>query len=260
MLPLSSKTILVTRSLGQANEFSRLLREQGADVLEMPVLEICPPSSWQGLDQAIAQLANFDWLILTSANAVDYFFERLAQQGRFLPPSIQTAVVGQKTALRLQHYGIQPGFIPTSFIADVLVSSFPEDDLQHKAILFPRVETGGREVLVQEFRAKGAIVTEVAAYESGCVKTIDPAILEALRSGRVDVVTFASSKTVHCFYQLLHTVSEPPTRYKIVSIGPQTSAACRQWLRRVDLEAATYTLEGLTEAIVDWAKDSSQIS
>lgn len=122
-------------------------------------------------------------------------------------------------------------------------------------ILFPRVETGGREVLVKEFVARQAIVTEVAAYQSVCVQEISPEILTQL--SKVDMITFASSKTVNCVCQLLETrggISRWDQSICIASIGPQTSAACRQWLGRVDVEAEDYTLEGLTQAIVTWAK------
>lgn len=257
--PLTGNTILVTRSAGQSSQFTQLLQHQGATVLEMPTIEITPPSSWQSLDQALARLREFDWLILTSTNGVDYFFERLAARGedaRALA-GIKVAVVGRKTAASLVQRGIQPDFIPPDFVADSLVAHFPDRDrLAGRAILFPRVETGGREVLVKELTALGAKVTEVAAYESGCATTIDPAILAAIRSNQIDVVTFASSKTVKCFCQLLQACSPPvslPPTIAVASIGPQTSASCQSLLGRVDFEAEDYTLEGLTQAIVKWA-------
>jgi uroporphyrinogen III methyltransferase/synthase len=132
--------------------------------------------------------------------------------------------------------------------------------------------------LVKEFTAKGAVVTEVATYQSGCPAQIAPAALEALQKQAVDVITFASSKTVKHFCQLLN-VSLPDNsgqvlnfkegQFKndcpyhqlqnvcIASIGPQTSTTCYQLLGRVDVEAKEYTLEGLTQAIVQWATDKS---
>jgi uroporphyrinogen-III synthase len=79
--PLTGKTILVTRSLGQSNQFSDRLTAAGATVIEMPALEIGPPSSWEALDQAISHLSTFNWLILTSSNGVEYFFQRLEKSG-----------------------------------------------------------------------------------------------------------------------------------------------------------------------------------
>jgi uroporphyrinogen-III synthase len=274
--PLRSKTILITRAAGQSSQFTQLLQQQGATVIEMPALEIVPPSSWADLDRAIAELSSFDWLILTSTNGVDYFFERLAAQGKAIQAlaEVKIGVVGQKTAASLQQHGLQPDFIPPDFVADSLVEHFPgRDRLAGMKILFPRVETGGREVLVKEFAAQGAEVVEVAAYQSACTRTIAPEIVVALTQGHVDLVTFASSKTVQCFCQLIKALSEVPNgagqaasclsetvsvnhlleNLFIASIGPQTSAACEKLLGRVDIEAENYTLEGLTQAIVKWA-------
>ncbi len=95
---ISGKTVLVTRSASQSSQFSDRLRQEGATVIEMPALEIGPPSSWEDLDRAIARLSSFDWLVLTSANSVDYFFNRLATQLRDILAltGIKIAVVGEK--------------------------------------------------------------------------------------------------------------------------------------------------------------------
>lgn len=262
ILPLSHKRILVTRSAGQSSQFTKLLQQQGADVVEMPTLEITPPSSWQDLDDAIVRLNEFDWLILTSGNAVEYFFERLAsrlQDVRGLS-EIKIAVVGEKTAFILKQRGLQADFIPPAFVADSIVANFPEP-VSGKKLLFPRVETGGREVLIKEFSDQGAEVTEVAAYQSGCPVTIDSAALAALQNRQVDVITFASSKTVKYFCQLVEaSLGEAWQTYLenvgIASIGPQTSKTCHSLLGRVDVEADEYTLEGLTQAVVKFADRS----
>ncbi|TFI54304.1 uroporphyrinogen-III synthase [Mastigocladus laminosus UU774] len=266
-LPLNGKTILVTRSVGQSSQFAELLTAAGAYVVEMPALEIGPPSSWEALDQAIAQLSEFDWLILTSSNGVGYFCERLLAQGKDIRAlaEVKIAAVGEKTAQTLRHHCLQPDFIPPDFVADSLVEHFPED-LTGKKILFPRVESGGREILIRELSAKGAEVIEVPAYQSCCPKSIPPSAELALQSGTVDVITFASSKTVQFFYQLaekifsghssesqLSVVADSLEGVCIASIGPQTSNTCRSLFGRVDVEAQEYTLEGLTQALIQWA-------
>lgn len=256
-LPLAGKTILVTRSVGQSSQFSDRLQQAGATVIEMPALEIGPPSSWQALDRAIATITDFDWLILTSTNGVAYFFERLVVQGKDARAlaTLKIAVVGQKTAQSLQQHGLTPDFIPPNFVADSLAEHFPEQ-LEGQKVLFPRVETGGREVLVKELTAKGAAVVDVAAYESRCPAAIAPQALDALQRKVVDVITFASSKTVQNFYELVEAICEPPLPADwlegicIASIGPQTSKTCQELLGRVDVEAQEYTLEGLVQAIV----------
>ncbi len=249
---LGGKTVLVTRASGQASAFSEMLRSRGAQVLEMPTLEIVPPSSWVELDREIDRLNDFDWLILTSTNAVDAFFSRLQQAGKDSRAlaGIKIAVVGQKTAQSLEQHGIKPDLIPPAFIADALVSNFPESPAG-KRILFPRVETGGREVLVKELTNLGSIIVEVAAYQSQCPVSIDPSVSVALQQQQIDIITFASSKTVKHFCQLIGTSLSLGWQEKvcIASIGPQTSATCKELLGKVDIEATEYTLPGLVAAL-----------
>jgi uroporphyrinogen III methyltransferase/synthase len=260
--PLTGKAILVTRSAGQSSQFTDSLSALGATVISMPTLEIVPPSSWSGLDRAIANLTDFHWLILTSTNGVDYFFTRLFAQGQDVRAlsSIKIAVVGEKTAQSLQQRGLKPDLIPPNFVADALVAHFPES-LQGQKVLFPRVESGGRDVLVAELTAQGAVVVEVAAYQSRCPRSIPESAKLALQNRTVDIITFASSKTVKFFCQLLQEVfadnrdiSHILADVCIASIGPETSKTCQSLLGRVDVEAEEYTLDGLTQAVVKWAK------
>ena len=257
--PLGNKTILVTRAAEQSSKFTSLLQQQGATVVEMPALEITPPSSWADLDQAIANIAQFQWLILTSANGVNYFFARLAALGydaRALG-KIKIAVVGRKTAAVLKTKQLNPDYIPPNYVADSLIANFPED-LSGQKLLFPRVETGGRAVLVKELTNQGASVVEVAAYQSKCPEHIDSQAWQALQRQQIDVLTFASSKTVKNFYTLLQQqanlteIDSILANVCIASIGPQTSKTCRELLGRIDLEAEEYTLEGLTTAIAKY--------
>jgi uroporphyrinogen III methyltransferase / synthase len=255
-LPLRNKTVLITRSLQQSADLQQLLTAQGARTIEMPTLEIAPPSDWSQLDGALQQLGNYQWLILTSANGVNYFFERLAQQGKDARAlaGIKIAVVGQKTALSLRQRGLQADFIPPNFVADSLVANFPEP-LAGQQVLFPRVESGGRELLVEAFVAQGAVITEVPAYQSICPTLADPTALAALQRQEINIITFASSKTVQHFAQLVQELSPKYLEQLwIASIGPQTSATCRQLLGRVDIEASEYTMPGLVQAIVAHAQ------
>ena len=258
-LPLAGNTILVTRAATQSGQFCDRLQQLGARAIEMPALVIGPPSSWEALDSAIAQLSSFHWLILTSHNAVDCFFARLEASGKDARSlfGIKIAVVGKKTAESLRSHSLQPDFIPPNFVADSLVENFP-DNLQNCKILFPRVESGGREVLVKEFTAKGAQVIEAPAYQSCCPETIDPIALAALENKAVNIITFASSKTVQNFCRLIAQSPELSRSQDwlqnvcIASIGPETSKSCYDLLGKVDVEAQEYTLDGLSEAIVQW--------
>ncbi|WP_324282621.1 uroporphyrinogen-III synthase [Cyanobacterium aponinum UTEX 3222] len=258
--PLAGKTILITRAYQSGNSFRQMLEAKGATVLEMPALEIKPPSSWQPLDKAINHIADFHWLILTSANGVEYFLERLHHLGKDINylKNLKIAVVGKKTAHFLEKYNISPDFIPPDFIADSLVTHFPES-IEGKKILFPRVETGGREILVQELTQQGGEVVEIPAYQSTCPDTIDNTVWDALVKEVISIITFASSKTVRNFHYLVTqalqttpqlTLSSLLTEVAIASIGPQTSMTCQELLGKVDIEAQEYTLEGLVDSLV----------
>lgn len=255
--PLAGRTILVTRAISSSSQFRKMLEGKGATVFELPALEITPPSSWDELDGAIAHINDFEWIILTSANGVNYFWQRLEKAGKNQASlkGIKIAVVGKKTAQVLREYNLEADFIPPDFIADSMAEHFPES-LGDKKILFPRVETGGREILVQELAQKGAFITEVAAYQSGSPKEIDNSILHALDEKIIDIITFASSKTVTNFYTMVrakfpHDTLSLFNHSAIASIGPQTSATCQEIFKRVDIEAQEYTLDGLVRAIVN---------
>lgn len=259
--PLTGQTILVTRAASASSTFQQMLEEQGANVLDMPALVIKPPTTWQPLDKAIDNIESFDWLILTSANGVEYFLQRLwdLNKDNDQLQHLKIAVVGKKTAQFLNQHHLSADFIPPDFVADSLVTHFPES-LSGKKILFPRVESGGREILVQELTQQGAIIEEVPAYQSTCPDSIDEKVWYALLKGNINVITFASSKTVKNFCILLNKALTGYSNLdfdsllqdvQIASIGPQTSISCQELLKRVDIEAQEYTLEGLTKAIVD---------
>lgn len=252
--PLAGKTILITRAASQSSEFSRMLTEQGATVFEMPALEIREPSTWEPLDQAIATLDTFNWLILTSANGVEFFFKRLQTLGKDARAlgHIKIAVVGKKTAKFLKQQGLNADFIPPNFVADSLVENFSEA-LKNQKILFPRVETGGRDVLVQKLTEKGATIIEAPAYESGCPTSIPSEVWQAIQAQEIDIITFASSKTVKNVWQLIQNYGgdrQLVQSMKLASIGPLTTETCQKIFNRVDIEAEVFTLEGLSDAIL----------
>lgn len=258
--PLAGKTIVVTRAASQASEFSKMLTERGGQVIDLPALEIRDPVSWEPVDEAIAILSTFDWLILTSPNAVNYFLDRLIQQGKDFRQlaHLKIAVVGKKTNRFLSQRGLIADFIPPTFVADSLVEHFPEDP-RDKKLLFPRVESGGRDILVKSMTERSAQVIEVAAYESACPSQLSPVAEQTLSNRQADILTFASSKTVRHFAKLMEQSFGASWRsllenVAVASIGPQTSRDCRELLNKVTFEAKEHTLNGLVKGLEEWAK------
>jgi len=253
--PLQGRVIAVTRAEQQLGEARRLFEQAGATVLDLPALVIGPPDTWGPLDDALAELEEFHWLVVSSANGVEAVEQRLRRLGSGLahrPRGLKIAAVGRKTAARLEALGAPADFVPPQFVADSLIDHFPVSGWGLR-LLLPRVQSGGRTLLAEAFGEAGARVVEVAAYESRCPEALPAAAAEALATGAVDALTFSSGKTVQHTAQLLqrHFGESWPSTLEgvaLVSIGPQTSQACVQALGRVDAEASPHDLDGLVAA------------
>ena len=253
--PLQGRTVAVTRAEQQLGEARRLFEQAGAAVLDLPALVIGPPDEWGPLDDALAELEEFHWLVVSSSNGVDAVEQRLQRLGSSLarrPRSLKIAAVGRKTAARLEALGAPADFVPPQFVADSLIDHFPVSGWGLR-LLLPRVQSGGRTVLAEAFGEAGARVVEVAAYESRCPEALPAAAAAALAEGSVDAITFSSGKTVQHTAQLLEQQFGPTWQQQLqgvalVSIGPQTSHSCRDLLGRVDAEADPHDLDGLVAA------------
>ncbi|MGZ3615361.1 MAG: uroporphyrinogen-III synthase, partial [Thermodesulfobacteriota bacterium] len=124
--PLAEKRILITRAREQSGDFAALLKELKAEVIEFPTIEIAPPLSWEELDQAIARLKTYDWIIFTSANGVIFFWQRLREKRRLhrLPSSLKVCAIGPATANQLKKRGVAVHHIPREFIAEAILEGF----------------------------------------------------------------------------------------------------------------------------------------
>jgi uroporphyrinogen-III synthase len=247
--------VAVTRAETQLGAARRLFMAAGAEVVDLPALVVTPPDSWGPLDDALAELEDFHWLVFSSANGVEAVEHRLLRLGRRLahrPGGLKIAAVGRKTAARLEELGAPADFVPPAFVADSLLEHFPVSGWGLR-LLIPRVQSGGRTLLAEAFAAAGARVVEVPAYETRCPQGLPSAALAALQQEQLDAITFSSGKTVSHTLQLLQAAygSDWQARLRplaIVSIGPQTSERCRSCLGRVDAEADPHDLAGLVQA------------
>ncbi len=255
--PLLGRTVVITRAQEQQGEARKQLEQLGAAVLDLPALVIGPPDEWGPLDDALSELDEFHWLVVSSANGVNAVEERLQLTGRSLsrrPASLKIAAVGRKTAAALEALGAPADFVPPTFVADSLIEHFPVSGWGLR-LLLPRVQSGGRTVLAEAFGEAGARVVEVAAYESRCPADMPAVTAEALKNQQVDAITFSSGKTVSHTASLLSECFGADWQallreVKLISIGPQTSMRCRELLGRVDGEADPHDLEGLVQCCV----------
>jgi len=254
-LPLQGFCIAVTRAEQQLGAARQLFERAGAQVVDLPALVVGPPDDWGPLDEALADLEQFHWLIFSSANGVEAVHSRLRRRGGDLarpPKGLRIAAVGRRTAERLEELAVGVDFVPSRFVADALIDEFPVSawGLQ---LLLPRVQSGGRTLLAEAFGSAGARVVEVPAYETRCPDGLPSQAVQALEQRTLRAITFSSGKTVRHCAQLLEGAFGPQWRQmldgvKVVSIGPQTSQPCLALLGRVDAEAEPHDLEGLVAA------------
>ncbi len=251
--PLAGTSVVVTRSRAQAGALIDALASLGAEVLEFPTIERVEPESWDTADEAIHDLEAYDWVVFTSANAVEQFFARMETLGfdaRALS-GCRIAAVGPATAARCHAHGITPDYVPDEHRAEGIIEGFCERGVgEESRILIPRA-LEAREILPETLRERGARVDVAPVY-----RTVrgpgDPAVLERLAEGSVDVLTFTSPSTFTNFLALAEGTDLVRLweRAAIASIGPVTSDAVRAHGLTVHIEAAEYTAARLVDAIV----------
>ncbi len=257
--PLAGKRIVVSRARDQAEALSFPLRELGAEVLEIPFIEIRPPASFRALDDSLRQIHNYDWLILTSVNGVKALAGRIRHLGldalNFV--HLKVAAIGPATEQALEAEQFQVDVVPDKYVAEAVVSSL-RAQVKGQRILLVRAKIA-RDVIPEELRRAGAVVNVVEAYETVAPEASRSRLQAALQdsSKKPDVITFTSSSTVRNFVSLLDLEENGgPARspilegVKLASIGPVTSVTLRQLGLPVDIEAREYTVPGLVRAIV----------
>lgn len=270
--PLSGVRVLVGRARHQAGALSAELRRHGAEVLEIPFIEIRKPKSFLPLDSALKHLDSYDWLILTSVNGVEAMWSRLrklhrtttnwkghvftrdiGREGKSAAArgSSRIAAIGPATKKAIEQRGLEVDVVPKEYVAESVVRSL-KAKVKGKRILLVRAKVA-RDVIPRELRKAGAHVDVVEAYET-VVPAISRGRLQAALKNpkrRPDIVTFTSSSTVKNFVALLG----PPIKslldgVRTASIGPVTSATLRELGLPIDVEAREFTIPGLVTAII----------
>ncbi|MBC2714712.1 MAG: uroporphyrinogen-III C-methyltransferase [Desulfobacteraceae bacterium] len=253
--PLFGKKIVVTRARAQASDMILQLTELGAQCLEYPVIKIVPPENYSAIDAAIENLDAYDWIIFTSVNGVEFFFKRLCQKGKDARSlgNLKTACIGPVTADQLKAYGINTDILPESYRAESIITAFKDETISGKRMLLPRAAEA-RPILPEELSRMGAKIDEIAAYHTVNDTENTDQLIRQLEQGDIDLITFTSSSTVTNFKKLI-----PHDRFEsllkdttIASIGPITTETAGKNGFTVHVEAESYTIAGLCEAIVKY--------
>jgi uroporphyrinogen III methyltransferase/synthase len=245
-LPLFGQRIIVTRDRRQSPLLAEPLEALGAEILFVPVIEIADPAESSSLDQAVQNLASYDWLIFTSVNGVRHFVEALDRSDRDLRDlTAKLCAIGPATGAAVEALHLRVDVMPEEYVAESLLEALAGENLRGKRILLPRAAVA-RDLVPVTLRERGAVVDVVEAY-----RTIIPAgaaarAKEAL-AHKPDWITFTSSSTVTNL--LAVAGKEALAGIKVASIGPVTSATAREAGLTVNIEAEPHTIEGLVAAI-----------
>jgi uroporphyrinogen-III synthase len=251
---LAGLRVLVGRARHQASALSRGLKVLGADVIEIPFIEIRRPRSFKPLDSALKRIAQYDWLILTSVNGVEALSARMKQLKirRSQLAHLYIAAIGPATKTAIEKLGLKVVVVPQRYIAESAVKSLKKK-VKGKRVLLARAKVA-RDVIPRELRKAGASVDVVEAYET-VVPQSSKIRLRSLMNNpkfRPHLITFTSSSTVKHFVELLGWQDRIQLDgIKFASIGPVTSATLRDFGFPVNVEAAEYTIAGLIEALIE---------
>jgi len=254
--PLFGLRVLVTRTREQASELSRALAAAGAEPVELPSIEIMPRYDEARLAAAIDALrgGTYAWLLFTSANAAEIFFDALWTRGLDARAvRARLGAIGPATAEALRKCGLRVDVTPErdAYTAEGLLAALANEDVRGARVLLPRAE-GARELLVEDLVARGATVDEVTLYVAALPDGPEPEGLRRLRAGEVDIATFASSSSVRNLVAMLGEDIEPLRRCRIACIGPVTATTAQELLGRPpDVVAREHTIAGLVQALVE---------
>ncbi len=257
--PLFGKRIVVTRPREQAAELVEQIESMGAEAIEAPMIRIAPPEDYGPLDAACRGVANFDFIVFSSANAVDAGIQRLVASPLDLRAlkGVKLCAVGPATAEHLARSGLKIDLTPAEYRAESLVRAISETGpVRGRRILLPRADIG-REVVAEELRKQGAEVTEVVAYRTIVAepeRESEPDIYRMLLERRIDVVTFTSASAVRNFVHALgaEQAADLLRTTIVASIGPVTAEAAAQCHIHTAVMPAHYTVPALVEAIVEY--------
>jgi len=249
--PLNGQCVLVTRPGRQAANLVDRLTGLGAEVLLQPAIEIAPPGDWKAVDEALHHLDQYDWLVFSSTNGVQFFWNRYREVlgERVCPGGIKFAAIGPGTAEELGRRGLRVDLVPEKYRAESLAEALAAEAAGRRFLLARA--SRGRRVLAETLIAAGGNVDEVVVYVSRDVSQSDPEIREALAAGRIDWVTVTSSAIAR---SLVKMFGEDLHQTRLASISPVTSGVLKEQGHEPAVEASTYTMEGIVAAILSPGK------
>ena len=256
---LFGKRVLVTRARPQASALSRMLAGRGAEAVELPVIEVRELTDTAELDGAVSNLRDYQWVLFTSVNGVDAFWQRMRAMGRDARwfENIKIGAIGPATAEQLQDFGLYPDFISQEFTSESMLNGLAELGVAGCRILLPRSDIAPRE-LIEGLIKLGADPFEVTAYRTVSPDGVVSEGKRRLLAGEIDVVSFTSSSTVTNLVGILDGDIDAINKVKVACIGPATASAAANAGIRVDITAQEHTIPGLVSAIEAYFKSEKE--
>jgi len=255
-LPLFGKRVLITRPEGQSDEMARLLRDAGADPVELPTVRIAAPRDPGLLANAVAHLHAYTWVVFTSVNGVEATFSALdaTQRDARAFGAARIAAIGPATAAALLKRGIRADVVPSEYRGEAVAEAIlaASSNLRGAKVLLPRAEVA-RDVLPDMLRSAGATVDVVPAYRTEPASAEDFGhIRQRLEDGTLEIVTFTSSSTVKQLVDGLGANAQTLlSQVAVAAIGPITADTARELGLTVSVTASAYTAPGLVAALIE---------
>jgi uroporphyrinogen III methyltransferase/synthase len=253
--PLFGRKIVVTRSRAQASDFVEEIESLGAEAVEMPTIKIDDPEDFGPLDEAIDNIGSFDWIVLTSVNAVGRFVDRLFARGGDIRDlkGIKMCAIGTATAEEVRKCRVRVDLIPPKYVAESIIESLQQDgEIKGKRFLLPRADIA-RSLLPDEIARLGGEAVEVDVYRTVLEEEADQDIIQRLVDGEIDLVTFTSSSTVRNFAKILgdDRLEKVKSTAQFASIGPITTQTAEELGIPIHTEADQHDIPGLVDAIMN---------
>lgn len=255
MSNLYQRSILITRPQEKAKAMADLVQKWNGRPVLLPTITIDAPEDWMDVDEAIGTIAEYDWIVFSSAHGVEYFCRRFHQLVDDLKScwTVNVAVVGQKTAVTLRQHHLTVDLIPEDFTADNLVEAFQSVPIQNKSVLYV---TGnkGRHTIDEGLVKQGAKVDRIVAYRNVAPDASQlGAVLEQIQNGQIDFYTFTSPSTYQNFLEILDEQGLEPKSVMheavIAVIGRVTKSAVKENSCKAIITASESTIEGILTAI-----------
>ena len=252
--PLFGQRVVVTRTRNQASRLSGQLRDLGADVLEIPTIKIVPPGSNEPIVEAVTGIGSYDWIVFTSPNGVEHFFDYFFKAFRDVRDlgCVRFAAVGPATAKKLGELHLHIDLMPEVYTAEATAKALLDhQNVENISVLLARAEEANSE-LPRMLEDRGAIVDDVAFYKTIPETEDRNGAAEDFEENGADWITFASSSAVKNFdarFNLAKRCEDNP-KLKLASIGPETTKALKELGLKPTAKARDHTIDGLAAALL----------